>query len=48
MDHNIGAVIFAQFNGGILVGGSNAAENRAKFNYMAASDDIIERVASLE
>jgi D-threo-aldose 1-dehydrogenase len=48
MDHNIGAVIFAPFNGGILVGGSKAAENRAKFNYMAASDDIIERVASLE
>lgn len=48
MDHNIGVVIFAPFNGGILVGGSKAAENRAKFNYMKAPEDIIEQVASLE
>ena len=30
------------------MGGSKAAENRAKFNYTKASDDIIERVAALE
>ena len=48
MDNNIGAVVFAPFNGGILVGGSKAAENRSKFNYMKASDDVIERVAAFE
>ena len=47
-DHNIGVVIFAPFNGGILVGGSKAAANRAKFNYLTASDEIVERVAALE
>ena len=30
MDNEIGVVIFAPFNGGILVGGSAAAENRSK------------------
>lgn len=47
-DRDCGVVIFAPFNGGILVGGSKAAANRSKFNYMAADDSIIERVAALE
>ena len=47
-DRECGVVVFAPFNGGILVGGSQAAANRAKYNYMAADDEVIERVSQLE
>lgn len=40
-ENSVGAVVFAPFNGGILVGGSQAAANRAKFNYTAASGEVM-------
>eukprot|EP01049_Picozoa_sp_SAG25_P011798 SAG25_NODE_1491_length_2910_cov_2.543579_2_plen_240_part_00 len=47
-DRDVGVVIFAPFNGGILAAGSQAGSNRSKFNYKAADEGVLERVAQLE